>query len=85
MFLCCMHLVALGLHLPMLLTLVAYGASSLYGLIEMYQMIQSLLAISFIPATHVYLYLDHGALLDMISWRPCPSLLRDRITVRLSP
>ena len=34
---------------------------------------------------HVYLYLGYDALLDMISWRPCPSLPRDRITVSLWP
>jgi hypothetical protein len=26
-------------------------------------------------------YLGYDALLDMISWKPCPSLLRDRSTV----
>jgi hypothetical protein len=34
---------------------------------------------------HVCLYPGYGALLDMISWRPCPSLPRDRSTVSLSP
>lgn len=44
------------------------------------------LVISIIPATHhIYLCLGYDALLDMISWRPCRSLLRDRSTVRLSP
>ena len=85
MFLRCMRLVAPGLHQPILLTMVGYGASSWCGPIEMYQMIQSLLAISIIKATHIYLYLGYDALLDMISWRPCPSLPRDRFNVRLSP
>ena len=31
---------------------------------------------------HVYLYLGYDALLDMIFWRPCPSLPRDRTIVR---
>ena len=43
------------------------------------------LALSIILGTHFYLTLGCDASLDMISWRPCPSLLRDRSTVRLSP
>jgi hypothetical protein len=43
------------------------------------------LVILIIPATYLYLYLGYDVLLDMIFWRQCPSLPRDRSTVRLSP
>ena len=43
------------------------------------------LAILIIPATYFCLYLGYDVLLDMISWRQCPSQLRDRSIVRSSP
>ena len=67
MFLRCMRLVVPGLHLLTLSTMVVHGASSWYGPLKMYQMIQSSSSNAY-KASYSFLYilyLDYDALLDM--------------------